>query len=520
MRTVVAPSLWEEVALGVDGAPRDSIALALPGLYWLACEHAEQADALGAGLLAGAAALPLAQVIGLGRDPRAMLAALKPNEGARRIRVLCARRRQLADAVRRLPADLRRLARQDGCLWVVDCAAGLLDALDDATLARLCRELDAWCVAGEHRLVWLCHENCATLLPRLLALNRHCAGVAQWYAQLGGWCWQVHFWAGRSGVAARRTYRVEPQGCRWRVLAEQVGTGRAETAGDGGDRGLYYAQAAALEGAPALSAAWRLVDSWDALMVPALQAQAASVVFALNGNAEVDVLARLLHRLRGSVGAALKLVVREMQPCLRYADERLLLGCGATLVVPFGTPLARFLTLLETVQGEHWRGTLGDDVEQKIRAHRAPDAMGVIDVERFRALVGSALHAQAGSLESAVLALRPISGLRMAYVLRQLRMRRRGDLACVCGSRIVLFLFACRRDGVEAALGNLFHLSWREMFEGYELLAAYDVDALVASEPLATVAAVDRAAGSLPAAPSAARPRVLTPQPRRLGGRP
>ena len=51
-------------------------------------------------------------------------------------------------------------------------------------------------------------------------------------------------------------------------------------------------------------------------MLPAaLQAREATVVLAIDENAQVDALARLLHRLRRERGNALKLVVRELQPC-------------------------------------------------------------------------------------------------------------------------------------------------------------------------------------------------------------
>src|SRR5690606_543982 len=82
------------------------------------------------------------------------------------------------------------------------------------------------------------------------------------------------------------------------------------------------------------------------------------VVLSIGENADVDALARIVFELRSERGNGLKLVVREMQPCLRYADERLLLESGASLVAPANLPLARVLTLLETIQGQTWQGAL------------------------------------------------------------------------------------------------------------------------------------------------------------------
>lgn len=242
------------------------------------------------------------------------------------------------------------------------------------------------------------------------------------------------------------------------------------------------------------------------------------MVLAITENAQVDALARLLHRLRRERGNALKLVVRELQPCLRYADERLLMQCGGSLVVPADTPLPRLLTLLETVQRQRWQGQLADDPEPLIRAHRPPALSGLVNVARFRQIAGERIDQDGSAVESAVLALQPVAGLRAEQTLQQLRIRRQGDLACIYRGQVRLFLFGCRRDAVEQALGNLFRLPWRELFDGYQRLAEYDIAAMNASgsDPDADVLPPPPAA--LPVVAAAVEgPSFTAPTPLRLG---
>ena len=52
--------------------------------------------------------------------------------------------------------------------------------------------------------------------------------------------------------------------------------------------------------------------------------------------------------------------------------------------------------------------------------------------------------------------------------------RRDGDIACVAGDVLFLFLFACRSEGVEQALDHIFQLSWKELFISQEVLAGVD----------------------------------------------
>lgn len=502
------------ISLAIDGLQHELTHLRAGGVYWIACADAGHADLFAAGVLAGADALPMAVVAALGRSPASMVAPLAVHQGPARIRLHEAAVADLAPAVRALPAELARCAAARRTLCVLQVPAIALEGLHGPHLARWCRQLHDWAAAGSHCVLLLCHGEVATLAPRLLPLNPVCSGVAQLYPHRGALQYLVHYWSNAEGVFAHRDFEARWQGFRLGVIGAGDGAMAAALAQEGGDRFLYLAQADALEGAPPFSAAWRLFENWSALVAAALQAQAATVVLAIAENADVDALARIVFQLRSERGNGLKLVVREMQPCLRYADERLLLESGASLVAPANLPLARFLTLLETIQGQLWQGRLPQDPERLIRLHRPPDVGGIVTPAQFRQLAGELLEQGGGAVESAVLVLQPVAGLSPVHALQQLQMRRRGDFACMYAGQVWLFLFACRGDGIERALGNLFRLPWRELFDGYERQAGHDV------------AAMSAAGGGLaappplqaPAVPPAPAPSWTAPRPIRLGG--
>ncbi len=504
-------------ALAIAGLPPEFVRMRPGATYWMSCAGSEHADAVAAGLLANAGQAAEAVVVGLGRAPGSMLSALAEDEGPSRIRMFQVAAAEVGRALLDLPIDLQRTATAPGSLCVVQVPADALEAMDDGRLARFSARLHEWAMAGRHCLVMLAHGEAPTLAPRLLAGNRWCDGVAQLHPHRGALQLLLHYWSNDDGVLAHREFRVERSGRDLQVVAGDADQGlQAALENEGGDRFLVLAQTDVLEGAPPFSPAWRLYDSWATLVVPALQAQAATIVLAISENADVDALARLLHRLRRERGNGVKLVVREMAPCLRYSDERLLLQCGVNLVVPAKNPLARFLTLLETIQGQRWQGQLAADPEPLIRGHRPPDIGGIVSPAQFRQVVLDLIGEDGSAVESAILTLQPVAGLRARQTLQQLSIRRRGDIACVYRGQVRLFLFACRRDGVERALGNLFRLPWNELFDGYQRLAEYDVEAMnpSGSDPDSEVVAP---LAPLPAPTTAATPRVR-PQPLRLGG--
>ncbi|EVT71155.1 protease [Stenotrophomonas maltophilia 5BA-I-2] len=467
--------------LAIAGMPAEFVEMRGGSVYWVVAAGSAPADLLGASALIGAGDLDDVVLATLGRGVEPMLSLLTPEQGPARVHMFQCSHQGMQLALRGLAEDLPRASGATTRMCIVQFPVAALDGWDDVRLSRWCQRLQQWAQNAAQVLLLLCHGEVATLAPRLLPLNRSCAGVAQLHPHRGALQLLLHYWTNSHGVVAQRAFTVEQVEQRLQRLVDPE-VEAPSVAGEGGsDRDLFLAQADVLEGAPPLSSAWRLYEGWAGLMPAALQAREATVVVAISENAQVDALARLLHRLRRERGDAVKLVVRELQPCLRYADERLLLQCGGSLVVPAHTPLPRLLTLLDTVQRQRWQGQLADDPEPLIRAHRPPSISGQVSASRFRQIASERIDQDGSAVESAVLALQPVAGLRAEQTLQQLRIRRQGDLACVYRGQVRLFLFGCRRDAIEQALGNLFRLPWRELFDGYQRLAEYDIAAMNAS---------------------------------------
>ena len=212
MRKVRLPTgarLLNAISLAIDGLPCELTRLRTGGVYWLACADAAHADLFAAGVLAGSAELPLALVAALGCSPASMIAPLAAEQGPARIHLHEAAVADLALAVRALPADLARCAAARETLCLVQMPAAALENLQGASLARWCRQLHDWTVAGGHCVLLLCHGEVATLAPRLLPLNRLCSGVAQLYPHRGALQYLVHYWSNAEGVFAHRDFDTE-----------------------------------------------------------------------------------------------------------------------------------------------------------------------------------------------------------------------------------------------------------------------------------------------------------------------
>ena len=229
-----------------------------------------------------------------------------------------------------------------------------------------------------------------------------------------------------------------------------------------------------LEGTPSLSKHWYLFESREALLAEARNARQATVIVGIDNSHQLLDLAQQLHDLREQCGPTLKIVVREMEPAVRYRDERLLLACGANLIVPDGTLLSRFLSMIESVQGQRWQYSQNSDFATLLERQRPPQIRGLVSPREFFETVEQIYNDSSGEVTHQLVRFQPVPGLAEELFLNQMCLRRYGDFACVLDEDLYLFLFACRADGLDPALGNICRLPWRDMFLQRQVLTGPD----------------------------------------------
>ena len=450
--------------LAISGLGAESSQLHEQGLYWLACDAAEDATLLCRQVIEG---MPEDARAALIAEPQAMgdvLGALDAAQGPAELALF----ETTPQSTRHLLQDLPRLAPRKRVLVLLAPA----DAWAGDAAEQWCNALRPALLAEAALLLVISGGQGTALVERLRAHNQPLDGLAQVYRGKGGVRYLQHFWSNPLGKTATRDMELV------RLAGGFAAAAMAPVPIDaGGDELLCLAQRPVLEGAPAFSAHWQVHESLEDLSASASRAVSATVIFAIDAGQRLDNLARQLHRLRQLRGNALKLVVREMAPTLRYQDEQLLLACGATLIVPFGASLSRFLTMVESIQGYVWRRHLPSDFDALLARLRPQAICGLVAPRAFADAVQSMWQGvRNGEIVHQLLVLRPAPGLTPRQACSRTVFRRDGDIACVVGDVLFLFLFACRSEGVEQALDHIFQLSWKELFVSQELLV--DIDSL------------------------------------------
>ncbi|KJH79667.1 MULTISPECIES: BcsE family c-di-GMP-binding protein [Pseudomonadaceae] len=456
-------------SLGLD-IDRGALTLSVGRVQWVIVEQASDAALLSQQVIEAFGPHHQAVLVSDDARQKSLLAKLPADSGPSELLCLTLASSHFTAFLKRLGSELDRAGDMRGRCILLTPPTTVWDRFGERTIATWLEKVSRWLIERQATLLVISDGVCDGLSERLSQLTYSLAGYASLNRTPLGPRLFLHFWNGGQGITSARELHLQYRPDGFRVAASSD----IEPTIEYPDQGRIHAERSVLDGAQNLSVQWRLFENRNELFQHALAARAASVLFAITKNEQVEDLAHQLNQLRRSCGNQLKLIVREIAPCLRYRDEQLLLTSGASLVVPFGTSLPRFLTLVESVQGHLWQRQL-KDIGVNLDELKPLPLCGQQSPLGFAEAVREMWPSSAtGEIIHQLIRLQPVSGLSLQQVLSQTRLRRSGDIACIADKALHLFLFACRPESLEAALSNIFGVRWQELFVGLEQLTDLD----------------------------------------------
>lgn len=193
-----------------------------------------------------------------------------------------------------------------------------------------------------------------------------------------------------------------------------------------------------------------------------------TIVLSLHQQTEVHNLAVQAYRLRHKFGLKFKIVIREMQQCLRYSDESFLSHAGINLIVPSSVRYPRFLSMLETLQKQDVRCTIPNSIDElmSLETNVGYEHKGYIHnqpfVSRCHQLIQQYEQTQ---LQFALIKLSLLPGIDINACLSMCHIKRDGDLITACNDALYVLLSSVRENDVQTALSHIFKLPIMDMFQ-------------------------------------------------------
>lgn len=437
---------------------RDELMLMQPGgCYWITADREEDARLLVRQCISRQ---PSVAFITCGSQPQVLLT---PGPHVTPDPVPLLSLPETRHALLHLTDELARILPEDPRLVLLSTSSRLWKNLAAEEIQSWLKALQHW-LSGKHisLLIITSGSGITDLRYHQQIFYRYLEGLSHLDRQQESWHYRISWWVSGDGMLADRAMLLSAGEHCFRLINQDD----QERPLPLNDEQLCIAEKSVSEGAPPPSSLWHLFDDNRAVYERALQANTATVIFALHNSDTLPGLASQIHSLRLSRGSGLKIVVREMQTALRYSDERLLLACGVNAVVPFSAPVSRLLTTLESIQGQLFNRHVPADFSVLLKTLQPLQERGYLSPEAFsqsvKLLMNNALLPENG--KGLLVALRTVPELKPEQALTLCQPRRYGDLVTLANNRLYLFLSSCRFNDLETALKFIFRLPIDEIF--------------------------------------------------------
>ncbi|WP_028865784.1 cellulose biosynthesis protein BcsE [Psychromonas aquimarina] len=305
--------------------------------------------------------------------------------------------------------------------------------------------------------------------PMLLTNNQDISGVAS-LRQSGenSYSYYIDFWSNSNGVKSETEFTVcLNKKSQFEVQADTSASAQAVVI-DKADNDRIFMSETVLDNKTA--AAKHVITAADnsALIAQLTQPRASTIILSCETQDEVRRLAVQCYQLRRQAGNQLKIIIRERKQCLRYTDERFLLQAGVNLIVPYNVSYARFVGLVDAVQGQVLMRPLPDSLEELQQHDHSYGMKGYLPNQEFAGYCKHVISRSAQTrIQFALVKLALLPGMTAGECLRLCHIRRDGDVITACEDSIYVLFTAVRHNDVETALNNIFEFSAGDLFRSF-----------------------------------------------------
>ncbi|TOP52887.1 cellulose biosynthesis protein BcsE [Vibrio parahaemolyticus] len=310
------------------------------------------------------------------------------------------------------------------------------------------------------------HLTTSLLKPMLISHNRYIAGLATMTSlDDARYCYLVDFWSNKHGVISQDEYLLSStKDKKLKATPYEMHQSRVIPEDKSDSDRIYISRRAFRENEKAPKG-MRMAESNQELIAMLNNPRSSTIVFSCDNQSEVQQIALDCYRLRSAYGRQLKIIVRETQQCLRYADEKFLLRAGANFISHAQIPHMRFMTQVEAIQGQMLTRPIPDSLEALLKHDLKFGSKGYLQNQDFNQYCIDVIsHSTHSSVNFALIKLNLLPGMTAEECLRLCHIRRDGDVVTACKKALYVLFSAIRQSDIDIALNNIFEFPVRDLF--------------------------------------------------------
>ncbi|MFH4609652.1 cellulose biosynthesis protein BcsE [Vibrio alginolyticus] len=367
-----------------------------------------------------------------------------------------------------LVKDIRQTNIKKLSTYILVVPDSLLSSSDDYFVSVFLRNLNE--LASNKKLtISVCiygHLTTSLLKPILISHNRYIAGLATMTSfDDARYCYLVDFWSNKHGVISQDEYLLSnTKDKKLKATSYETHQPRAIQE-DKSDSDRIYISRGAFRESEKVPKGMSMAESNQELIAMLNNPRSSTIVFSCDNQSEVQQIALDCYRLRSAYGRQLKIIVRETQQCLRYADEKFLLRSGANFISHAQIPPMRFMTQVEAIQGQMLTRPIPDSLEALLKYDLKFGSKGYLQNQDFsQYCIDVISHSTHSNVNFALIKLNLLPGMTAEECLRLCHIRRDGDVVTACNKALYVLFSAIRHSDIDIALNNIFEFPVRDLF--------------------------------------------------------
>lgn len=218
---------------------------------------------------------------------------------------------------------------------------------------------------------------------------------------------------------------------------------------------------------------WNIFYSLDELKNEvARNISTTTIIIYIDSNIDINFTASNVLECRKIGGAQLKIILREIEPCLRNIDEKFIIDAGANLIIPHGVDFLRFISIIYAMQGSYFTRNIPTNIEDIDLNDCGKSYLPLADfVRQAIYLADCAQHMQ---INSSLLKFSLNKAIPAEEIAGLINIINNGDIFSFAKNYFYLFLFQCEQSETKNALTHLFLLPIEDLFFEQECFSGID----------------------------------------------
>lgn len=370
-----------------------------------------------------------------------------------------------------IKTDMARVDVENGQTLIINCPASILltnSATDCKSflfhLKKLASKKNLVCMVIIHG------EESHTINNRLMHIPSLFLGVSNLFrVEEMHFSYHINYWISSRSISSAYEYYLTLNEQGELTVADNNQKQQTQQSA-ASDNHLIYISKHALNANQTPATNMRIFENNENLFNTVQNLSDASVIFSLNQQTEVRTIAIKCYQLRKKFGKRFKLIIREMQQCLRYSDEMLLSHAGINLIVPSSVAYSRFLSMIATCQGQEISRNLPHSLESLLQFDTSVNIKGYVEnlrfVEHCQFLTRQFEHTK---VHFALIKLTLLPGINANACLSMCHIKRDGDLITACKNALYLVINSVRGHDIDIAMKNIFKLPITDIFQSHTI---------------------------------------------------